>query len=635
VEPNNFGRQFSLNSNVDVELSPGSPSPPPSTTRSSQSHLGTEAGASAMLGAVCGHELLFPASRGFCLGFPPELTWELWDNSDATNRFTGSGTLAYEMTDWLSHRLLVGMDRVNSDARTLERFAPDEFRPFLSPAGAAGRIGQTLRDFRGFTLDYAGTASTSLTGSLTSATSVGLQLDRAESRTSNLGGLGFPAAGAELISATATRLESSQSELINTTLGAYAQQKFGWEDRLFLTAALRVDNNSAFGEDLDWVTYPKVDGSWFLSEEGFWPGGEVVNTFRLRAAYGESGRAPSAFSALRTFVPVQGPGGTNAVTAGSLGNPELRPERGKEWEMGFETVIMDRLTLDFTYFTRRTEDLIVNDPVAPSSGFSGSVPRNLGRVDASGFELTAGIQALRSSRFAWQVDANLAINEDEIVELGQLLGAVSSAGAANRVGYPIGGFWGRRIASAELDPTTRQPINVLCEAAPGSAPVACPQAPFVYFGSPVPKTTGAISNTLTIGNNLRFYALVDFASGALRLNVDEQLRCTGLVGRGMCEVNNFPENFSPIHVAQARVAALSQGTVEHYYQDASFVKLREVSVNYALPGGVIPGASRASLTLSGRELATWTDFGGLDPENTAQAILPPLSRISLALNIGF
>jgi TonB-linked SusC/RagA family outer membrane protein len=635
VEPNNFGRQFSLHSNADVLLTDRVTFATSLNFTQVDNHLGTEAGASAMLSSVCGHSLLFPASRGFCLGFPPELTWELYDNSDATNRFTGSGTLNYEMTDWFTHRVLVGMDRVSSDARTLERFAPEEFRPFLSPAGAAGRIGQTLRDFRGYTLDYAGTATASLSASLSSATSFGLQLDRAESRNSTLGGLGFPASGIEVISATATRLESGQSELINTTLGAYAQQKFGWEDRLFLTAALRVDNNSAFGEELDWVTYPKVDASWMLSEEGFWPGGDVVNTFRLRAAYGESGRAPNAFSALRTFSPVQGPGGTNAVTAGSLGNADLKPERGKEWEMGFETILLDRLSLDFTYFTRKTEDLIVNDPVAPSSGFSGSVPRNLGRVDNSGFELSAGFQALSTDRFAWQIDANVAVNEDEIVDLGQLLGAVSSTGTANREGYPIGSFWSRRIISAELDAATGQAINVLCDGGPGTAPVACSQAPFLHIGSPVPKTTGAISNTLTFGDNLRIYALVDFASGAVRWNVDEQLRCTGLVGGAMCEVNMYPENFSPIHVAQAGIPAVIQGTLEHYYQDASFVKLREVSANYVLPRGWIPGASRASLTLSGRELATWTDFGGLDPENTAQAILPPLTRYSLAFNIGF
>jgi len=100
-----------------------------------------------------------------------------------------------------------------------------------------------------------------------------------------------------------------------------------------VTGALRVDNNSAFGEELRWVSYPKADVTWVVTEEPFWRWGNIVNTLRLRAAYGESGEAPNTFAALRTYTPVQGPAGTNAVTPGSLGNPDLKPERGKEWEV--------------------------------------------------------------------------------------------------------------------------------------------------------------------------------------------------------------------------------------------------------------------------------------------------------------
>jgi TonB-linked SusC/RagA family outer membrane protein len=635
VEPNNFGDQISLHSNVDVDITSDLTFSSSLNYTQIESHLGTEQGVSAMLGAVCGHDQIFRNSRGFCLGFPPELPWELYDNSDVTNRFTGSGSLAYQMAPWLRHRLTLGMDNVSSDARSLERFAPDDLAVYLAPAMAAGRIGQTLRDRRAYTMDYAGTASAALTPALASRSSLGFQIDRVEARTSTLGGMGFPASGIELIGATATPLPSSQSELINTTVGAYVQQQFGWEDRLFLTAALRVDNNSAFGEELRWVTYPKVDASWIISEEPFWRWRDVVNTFRVRTAYGESGRAPAAFTALRSFTPVQGPAGTNAVTAGSLGNPHLKPERGREWEVGFESMLLGRVNLDFTYFSRQTLDLIVNQPVAPSTGFSGTVPRNLGRVDNSGFELAAGFDALRGRRVGWRIDTNLGRHEDEIRELGDVPGAVSSAGTANRVGYPIGGYWSRRVVSADLDPATGQAINVLCDGGPDSGPVACAEAPFVFLGSTAPKTTGAIGNTVSIGERLRLYALVDFASGHLRVNIDEQLRCMGLAGAPMCEINMYPERFDPVQVAQASIMAFVQGTTSHYYQDASFAKLREVSVSYLLPDGWIPGTSRTSLTLSGRELATWTNFAGLDPENTSQAILPPLTRFTASLNIGF
>lgn len=634
VEPNNYGQFYSVHSNVDVEVTPSLTFSTSVNFAQVDNHLGTEGGVSAMLGASCGHDRVFTASRGFCLGFPPEVPWELYDNTDLTQRFTASGTLAYRTTDWLSQRLTFGLDNVNSDARALERFATPELAVYLAPAMAAGRIGQTLRVRKAFTLDYSGTVDVSLVDNVTSQTSLGLQVDRVDSRNSTLGGMGFPAPGIELISATATRLDSSQSELVNTTLGAYLQQKFGWDDRLFMTAALRVDNNSAFGEDLKWVTYPKLDASWLVSESEFWGWGDRIPTLRLRAAYGESGRAPQAFSALRTFSPVQGPGGTNAVTAGSLGNPDLRPERGKEWEMGFETALGTRLSLDFTYFSKRTEDLIVNQSVAPSSGFSGSVPRNLGRVDNRGFELSASFQALTGERLSWDIDGNLAFNEDEIVELGEVSGAVTAPGTANRPGHPIGGFWARRVVSASLN-DAGQAVDILCDGGDGAAPMACAQAPFIFLGPALPKQSGSLGNTLSIGSNLRLYALLDFATGHLRFNTDEQLRCTGLAGAAVCEVNIYPERFDPVHVAQASGAAVTQGRTAHYYQDAAFLKLREVSLNYSMPEGWIPRTSRSSFTLSARELATWTRFGGLDPENTAQAVLPALTRFTATLNIGF
>ena len=76
---------------------------------------------------------------------------------------------------------------------------------------------------------------------------------------------------------------ATQTQTINTTIGAYGQQQFGWRDRLYLTAALRVDNNSAFGEDFKWVTYPKVSLSWVASEEPFWRTNGVVTSMRLPA----------------------------------------------------------------------------------------------------------------------------------------------------------------------------------------------------------------------------------------------------------------------------------------------------------------------------------------------------------------
>ena len=645
IEPNNALQQASAHANLDVTIHPTLNLATSINYVDLRARLGVESGASAFFAGMFGHQLLNPASRGFALGFTPEVTQQFWDNLSNTNRLTASGRLEHTPSTWFRHRLQLGVDYAGDDSRNLERFVPPALATTISPTVASGRILQTLRRGVGLTVDYAGTASSVVRGPLSQAASVGVQVFRRQEDLSQLGGIGFPGAGIETVSGTATPLPSVQQERLNTTVGAYFQEKLNWGDRLFLTGAVRVDNNSAFGEDFKWVTYPKVDASWVVSEEGFWPWERLVPTLRLRAAYGESGRQPETFGALQTFTPVQGPGGSSAVTPWSIGNPELRPERGKEVEVGFEAGFLDRFTLDFTYFSKRTTDLIINQAVSPSSGFSGTRPVNLGRVDNSGIELSATAQVLRRADLQWDINASVATNGDEIKSLGGVPSLVVNTGQFNVVGRPIMAWYARRVVSADRDPATNRATNVLCEGNPGQGPVACSSAPFVFIGTPTPKVTGAVSNTLTLFERLRLYALVDFKRGHRKFNADELIRCSGLLGVGMCEANFYPERYSPMYLAYAVGTALPSGTIAEYIQDASFAKLREVSASYTVPERFVWGASGATITVAARELHTWTKYRSLDPENNVgnsslftsqdQAITPPLTRLIATLNLRF
>ena len=644
IEPNNSLHQFALHTNLDLI-----PAEKVSLAMSLnyvdlRAHLGVDNGASAMFGAAFGHSLVFPNARGFGVNFVPEVTQHLWDNVSDVSRFTTSMRVQHDPATWFTHRGVLGVDYTGDDSRNLERFAPPELAVLLPAATAAGRIRQTVRRNIGITGDYAATARFTVTSTLTSATSVGGQLFRLDANTSTLGGLGFAGAGIETVSGVAVPDVPTQTQIVNTTVGAYAEQKFGWRDRLYVTGALRIDNNSAFGEDFKWVTYPKVDASWVVSEESFWPFRDAVRTLRVRAAYGQSGRQPAVFSALRTFDPVPGPANTNAVTPGAPGNPELRPERGKEIEAGFEAEIFDRLSLDFTYFTKKTEDLIINQAVAPSTGFSASRPMNLGRVDNGGIELAATMQMLRRSSLDWELRATYATNQDEIKDLGGVPSVIASYGQFNKVGYPIGGFYAKRVVSADRA-TNGTATNVLCDGGPGQAPVACATAPFLFIGTPTPKRTGAIANTFTINRRLRLFALVDFKQGNKQLDATNLLRCTGALGAGLCESNYRPEKYDPVYLAQTAGNALAQGIVNYWVQDASFVKLRELSAAYTLPESWIPGASSATFTLAARELKTWTSYNGIDPEVSSagsggvtaqdQALYPPLTRLYATLSLRF
>ncbi len=643
VEPNNSIRQLSMHSNLDVQVRPSTLFATSLNYVSASNHLGADVGASPLLGAQVGHGNLFTATRGFFAGVP-EVPQQLYDNSDRIDRFTASATLTNTPATWFTQRAIVGIDFTGEDARSLERFAPPELARYLTPTAASGSIGQTLRRNKIISADYSGTFKAKLGDQLGSRTSLGGQFYKTGINTSFLGGTAFPAPGVEVVSGATAPLGSTQSEVVNTTIGAYAEQQFSWREKLYVNAGLRVDNNSAFGADFDWVTYPKVSASWVISEEEFFPFKGALDVLRLRGAYGESGRQPAAFAALRTFAAATGPNGSAAVTPSSLGNPDLRPERGKEVELGFEAGFFKKLSLDFTYYTKKTIDQIVSQPVAPSSGFPGSQFRNLGRVDNSGVELLAVYRAINRQSWSWEITGNFATNGDKIRDLGGINNVVTAPGNANIIGYPIGGIWAKTVVSADRDATTNLATNVLCDGGPGKPAIACAQAPFVYLGTPTPKVIGALGTTVTIGERIRLYALGDFRKGNRIQNAIEQLRCTGGVGAAFCRANYYPLEYSPVYLAEATATAPAQGITSQYYQDASFIKLREVSATYTLPESWL--RSRASITLSGRNLMTSTKYRGLDPEANAnnagttttaldQAVTPPFRMFTASINIAW
>lgn len=642
IEPNNGGKGFSGRANVtfapssrlDVQTSMG-------YVRSS-THLGADAGLSPLFNTMFGHSAVFgPATRGFALT-PPEVSQELYDNSAAINRFTGGTTVDHRPADWFSHRLTVGVDFTSDDSRALERFAPPDLAPFLAGFGSArGRIAQTLRNNTYVTGDYAGTARVNLNPDLTSSSSIGANFVRKHLNTSVLAAVNFPAPGLETVSSATDPPTVAQTGTVNTTLGIWGQQQFGWRDRLFLTAALRVDNNSAFGDDFDWVTYPKLSAAWVISEEPFWGGlGDAVGSLKLRAAYGHSGQQPNAFAALRTFVSAGRANGEAGVSPGSFGNAELKPERATEVEVGFEADLFDRVSLDFTWFRKRTRDAILQQPTAPSGGFPGSQAVNLGETTNRGIELQAAIQTLARPSVAWEIVGQIATNRDEVVDLG----ALSFAGGTNLrsvVGYPISGLWSRKVVSADRDPTTHAVSNILCDGGPGNAPVPCAQAPEVFIGTQTPKVTGAVATTVTLWERLSLYGLVDFKRGHKLLNANELLRCGGFLP--LCDALYNPADYETLYLASISPLSGGPNSIQApFMQSASFFRLSEVSVSYQIPSRPLQrlGVSGARVSLAGRNLHTWTSYRGMDPESRAgavtdQALVPPLRRFVATLHLTF
>ncbi|HWK90567.1 MAG TPA: TonB-dependent receptor, partial [Longimicrobium sp.] len=519
--------------------------------------------------------------RGFHSATPEGYRYAYQDWQDL-DRFTGSVEVTHRPLTWLQHRLSMGLDLTREDnVELVERMDDPQFTYFFSQGEIRGYRDETTRGTTFNSVDYSATASFSPSARMSSSTTVGAQMFRRYFEFVSASGSDFPVRGLRAVSAAAVRLGSQNYEE-DVTVGVFGQQQFGWNDRLFVTAALRADDNSAFGENFDLVYYPKLSASWVVSEEPFFTFG-WVDALKLRAAYGESGQQPVYNAALRTYSVVPGPGDISAVTPNLVGNPDLGPERGAEVEMGFDLGLLDnRVGLEFTYYNKRTKDAILLRDIAPSTGFAGQQYFNAGTIANSGIEMLLRGTPLMTRNAELELVLNFASNHNEITDLGipGLDTVQSGTYVRHVVGYPAGAWWEKKVVGATFDATGRLVAgSEQCDNGEGGT-VACTSAPRLFLGRPTPNRELAFMPTLTLFNRLRISAMVDRKSGYHKLDGNLRVRCVLFL---RCRENWYPTEFldDPAWLAQTQRG----GTyVNGLINDASFTRLRELSATYTLPG---------------------------------------------------
>jgi outer membrane receptor protein involved in Fe transport len=647
IEPNNRVGRYTGHANLTIAPSEQYDISTSVHVIKGKNLLGADYGLSRFFNAQYGSPLAVSGPRRGFSQAPPEVVDAYLLNSQAINRFTGSLQVNHRPVHWFAQRLTVGLDQTTEDDQALSNFLPPQYAQFFGATAAQGGINQDLRTVSYATADYSGTMTLALRPSLTSTSSIGGQLYRKRVDSTAITATQFPAPGLTTAAAAAVR-QGSQDFVTNTTLGMFVQQQLAWRDRVFVTGAVRVDNNSAFGKDVNLVTYPKLSASWVVSDEGYWHVA-AVDQLRFRAAYGLSGQQPAAFAALQTYQPTTGPSDQPIVSPQFPGNAGLKPERAQELEAGFEASLFKRIGIDLTYFTKQTKDAILQRASAPSSGFPNAQFVNIGRVSNRGFELALNATAIARRSLAWDLGASIATTRDRIENMGGLPPIVFSGlpDQHNEQGFPIGGFFTKRVVSATYDPVTKRAINAQCDGGidhhPGGAPVPCASAPQVFVGTSTPKASGAINTTLSLGQRLKFHALADFRKGNKLLNADELIRCAIFL---LCDVNVNPDRYDPRFLVTVQNASTLTYTDE-FLQNASFWRLRELSATVTAPetwAGRVR-ARQASLTIAGRNLHTWTPYRGLDPENRSnlgsqnssfdQAVTPTLAQFVMTLALTF
>lgn len=606
VYSNNFVRKQGIRANVNGQLAPNAEFSVKLGYNQLRSRLpqNDNNDLSPIANSVLGSAFDNPVTRGY-LFYEPSL-YDQIGTDQSVERVTASLNGTWRPSAWLS---LVALGGVDFAGRTDQSVLP----PDLIPGPDDRSIGQATSnpyELWTYTGNVNATAAWHPFASVEANTTVGTQFNREILHGTQAFGRGLAAGTGSLGGVTSGFAVNAQNQEI-VTLGLVAQQRVAWRDKFFFTASLRGDDNSNFGQDLQFVTYPAASLSWVLNEESWFPRLPAVSSLRLRAAAGQSGQRPGFRNAVTYYNTIayrrQSTDLGGVELANNVGNATLKPEKSTEYEGGVDLGLFGgRASLELTAYHKTTRDALIQRNLPPSTG-AATRYENLGEATNRGLE--ASLQASLLDTRAVRIDLNLvgSTNRNRLVTLGTgvdtiFLGLGALDGNfVQRVaeGHPVGGYW--------QVPYTWSDANG--DGIIGTSEVTLGEHS-AYLGSPLPSREISISPSLTLYRRVRLTALFNHRGGFSLYNAGQEFRCAVFV---RCE-----EAFAPgsaLNLQARRVAGLL-GTSAGYIEDASFWKLREVSVTFDAPNQWARrmGASTMSLTLAGRNLATWTNYTGFDPE---------------------
>jgi TonB-dependent starch-binding outer membrane protein SusC len=525
--------------------------------------------------------------------------------SDA-DRWTGAVTLNYSPSSNFTHKATFGLDAVN-DQKT--RNLP--FGKHYTYIGTNGERNIGYRNARKFTADYLGNLNYSLPW-FSGAFAFGGQAYWDVTSESMATGKDFAGPGVTSVGGAARTFGDEQyNEEIN--IGGFAQNRFDLGD-LFITAAVRIDGNSAFGTNYGFQVYPKADMAYNLPD-GLRPG--FLSSAKLRAAIGTAGKAPRAFDQFQTYTPNTVLDDEAGVSPNNPGNTELQPENKVEVETGFDLGLIDnRVGVNFTFYNATTTNALLGIALPPSLGFSSSQLRNVGKILNRGIEVSLNTTLVDASKFRWSANVNYEWTHNEILDLGESavydsLPVYADNGGDmpirwdyfyslgnRREGYPVGTFVSRKIVG--WDATDQSHIRSTYS---------------TYLGQLFPGHLASLSNDFQLGQALRLNVQFRGEWGAVMANSD---RSYGVRQYAYDEYNQFLD-------ADGNPTAQADSVLDYMRlvtpaDSRDNIRLQELSLSYKIPESLSArfGLRGSSITLAGYNLMWWDHCNCPDPNQQYQ-----------------
>ena len=611
---------------------------------------------------------------------------------DQADRFLGGIDLRYAPLEWLDFRGSANYDRRNN---RFTQFNDKGFRTARSSSVNLGQVFKASSYDQSMNGSLSGTVRGNLLEDLASSLQLRVAYERQDDENANLTGRDLAVSGvADADNARSPQIFVTSGESSIRRLGFFANGVLDYRDRYYLDALIRRDGSSLFGSDNRWQTFGRVGASWRISEEA-WFGIPAVDELKLRYAIGTAGNSPN-FSAQYEVYDLGG----GSFDYEQLGNSDLGPEFVTEQEVGVDFALFGRMAATLSYSNVVTEDQILLVPLISAAGHQFQW-QNAGTMEGNTFEASLDIPWVDRQDFNFSTRFNFDRSRSTITELnvpdfqyGVGLQALEVAFFA-REGERYGTIYGTKFATSCGD----LPTGTNCDAFrrnsdgyfvwtggadPGSGatrnadgsislvantwgtegPVLPGRTSAVMWGNPVVAEDAEGEQYLPLGNTLPDYRW-SFAPNMTY----KRLTATALVdasigrsvynqGRHWSYFENYSKDQDQQGKAQSEIKPVgyygSQGLYNvlqpnsHFVEDGSFTKLREVTLSYHV-GNM--GLSMGDWTVSvvGRNLKTWTDYSGFDPEvgitggEASSGVIsafdayrfPPLRTFTFALQANF
>jgi TonB-linked SusC/RagA family outer membrane protein len=535
-------------------------------------------------------------------------------NPTTTQRAIANVEGRYNFLNWLQFTGRVAGDQVVTHERTWgSPLVVDENGGVGGEAASGYNTGNRFLGEGFFTLTpWSGSSRGTLTATL------GASTERNRQEDNFVRGTGFSSPALHDVGNATTVTTYDASRSANNLVSYFARANVNVADRYLMSASLRSDGSSRFGPNNKYGVFPAVSLGWVITQEPMLSGLSRLGSIKIRGSYGVTGNQGIGNNTYRATYGSANYGKTGGITPTNLANPDLKWEQTKEKDIGFDwTMFEGRIGLVGDFYQKKTNNLLVERPVTGTSGFT-TFTDNVGNIENKGmeFELTTeNIRGDGNGGFSWQSSFNYSTNKNKITALFNDQPIYSGIDDINsvRVGEPLGAFYTIRFLG--VDPATG---DALYDDLDGDGQITSADRQVV--GNPVPTYWGGVTNTFTFSAfDLR--AALQFSGGNKIYNGIRAFADDG----GFFRDNKFSDVLSrwqnPGDVTnQPRPSwdgnSLAYITSSRFIEPGSYARLQEVSLGFRIPRSISNYArmQNTRLYLTGRNLHTWTNFKGYNPD---------------------